>query len=110
MLKKLNNTNSVRMVLSSFDFKILDNSVKFIIDAVKKTGALIKGPVPLPTSIRKLDVLRSPHIYKRSMEHYEKRIYKRLIVIYEVNNDTIDSLIKLEIHNGVDARIKKIKT
>lgn len=104
-----NKENKMQLILSAFDFKILDDSVKYVIDVVKKTGVIVKGPVPLPTSIRKLDVLKSPHIYKRFMEHYEKRIYKRLICIFEVNSKTIDALMKIELHNGVDVSIKQDK-
>jgi small subunit ribosomal protein S10 len=80
--------------------------VKEIVDAAKKTGAQVVGPVPLPTNIQKFCVLRSPHIDKKSREQFEIRTHKRLIDIVEPTQQTVDALMKLELSAGVDVEIK----
>jgi small subunit ribosomal protein S10 len=84
----------------------LDLSVKEIVDAARKTGAQVVGPVPLPTRIQKFCVLRSPHIDKKSREQFEVRTHKRLIDIVEPTQQTVDALMKLELAAGVDVEIK----
>ncbi len=96
----------IRICLKSFDHRLLDQSVKEIVDAAKKTGAQIVGPVPLPTNIQKFCVLRSPHIDKKSREQFEVRTHKRLIDIVEPTQQTVDALMKLELSAGVDVEIK----
>jgi small subunit ribosomal protein S10 len=96
----------IRICLKAFDYRLLDQSVKEIVDAAKKTGAQVVGPVPLPTNIQKFCVLRSPHIDKKSREQFEIRTHKRLIDIVEPTQQTVDALMKLELSAGVDVEIK----
>ena len=96
----------IQICLKAFDYQLLDQSVKEIVDAAKKTGAQIVGPVPLPTNIQKFCVLRSPHIDKKSREQFEIRTHKRLIDIVEPTQQTVDALMKLELSAGVDVEIK----
>ncbi len=96
----------IRICLKAFDHRLLDSSVKEIVEAAKKTGAQVVGPVPLPTNIQKFCVLRSPHIDKKSREQFEIRTHKRLIDIVEPTQQTVDALMKLELSAGVDVEIK----
>ena len=97
----------IRICLKAFDHRLLDQSVKEIVDAAKKTGAQVVGPVPLPTAIQKFCVLRSPHIDKKSREQFEMRTHKRLIDIIDPTPDVMDALMKLELPAGVDVEIKQ---
>jgi len=96
----------IRIKLKAYDHRILDQSVKEIVETAKRTGARVAGPVPLPTRIQKITVLRSPHIDKHSREQFEIRTHKRLIDIYEPTPQTVDELMKLELAAGVDVEIK----
>jgi small subunit ribosomal protein S10 len=96
----------IRIRLKSFDHRLLDQSVKDIIVKAKRTGANVLGPIPLPTKIHKFCVLRSPHVDKRSGEHFEMRIHKRLIDISDYNNETIEELQKLDLPAGIDVEIQ----
>ena len=96
----------VRIKLKSFDHKILDQSAGQIVEAVERTGAVVSGPVPLPTHIQKFSVIRSPFIDKDSQEQFEIRTHKRLIDIVEMTSKTIDSLTRLDLPSGVDIDIK----
>jgi small subunit ribosomal protein S10 len=96
----------IRIVLKAFDSRLLDSAVGSILETVKRTGADIAGPIPLPTKINRFTVLRSPHIDKKSREQFEVRTHKRLIDILEPNNQTGDSLMKLDLPTGVDVKIK----
>jgi small subunit ribosomal protein S10 len=96
----------IRIKLKAYDHRILDQSVKEIVETARRTGARISGPVPLPTRIQKFTVLRSPHIDKHSREQFEIRTHKRLIDIYEPTPQTVDELMKLELAAGVDVEIK----
>jgi small subunit ribosomal protein S10 len=96
----------IRIRLKSFDHRLLDQSVKDIVIKAKRTGAKISGPIPLPTNIHRFCVLRSPHVDKRSREHFEMRIHKRLIDINNYNNDTIEELQKLDLPAGIDVEIQ----
>lgn len=96
----------IRISLRAYDHKILDQSVQEIVDTIKKTGAKLSGPIPLPTKIHKITVLRSPHVDKKSREQFEIRTHKRLIDIVESNPQTVDSLMKLDLAAGVDVDIK----
>jgi len=96
----------IRIRLKSFDHRLLDQSVKDIVIKAKRTGASVSGPIPLPTNIHKFCVLRSPHVDKRSREHFEMRIYKRLMDISDYNNETIDELQKLDLPAGIDVEIQ----
>jgi len=99
-------TQRIRIRLKAYDHKQLDQSVGEIVDTVKRTGARLGGPIPLPTSIRRFTVLRSPHVDKKSREQFEIRTHRRLVDILEPTQQTIDALMKLELSAGVDVEIK----
>ena len=101
-------TPTVRIRLRAYDHRILDTSVAKIVDTVKRTGAKLCGPIPLPTRIRKFCVIRGPTIDKESMEHFEIRTHNRLLDIKEPTNKTIDALMRLDLPSGVDIEIKTI--
>lgn len=96
----------IRIKLKSYDHRILDLTAQQIVDAVEATGAVVSGPVPLPTHIQKFSVIRSPFIDKDSQEQLEIRTHKRLIDIVETTSKTIDSLTKLNVPSGVNIDIK----
>jgi small subunit ribosomal protein S10 len=96
----------LRIKLRAYDHLLLDSSVSEIVQTAKETGAKVSGPIPLPTEINKYTVLRSPHIDKKSREQFEMRTHKRLIDILEPTQQTIDSLMKLDLSSGVDVEIK----
>lgn len=96
----------IRIKLKAYDHKLLDQSVQEIVATAKRTGARVAGPIPLPTSIQKFCVLRSPHIDKKSREQFEIRTHKRLLDILEPTQQTIDALMKLDLSAGVDVEIK----
>ena len=98
----------IRISLRAYDHRLLDQSVQEIVDTVKRTGAKISGPIPLPTKIQKITVLRSPHVDKKSREQFEIRTHKRLIDIFESTPQTGDALSKLDLAAGVDVDIKVI--
>ncbi len=99
-------SQKIRIRLKAYDHRILDQSVEEIVDTARRTGARISGPVPLPTEINKLTVLRSPFIDKKSREQFEVRTHKRLVDILEPTAQTVDALMKLELAAGVDVEIK----
>ena len=92
--------------LNAYDNKILDLSTEEIVNTAKRTGAQVKGPIPLPTRIERYTVLRSPHIDKKSREQFESRTHKRLIDIIEPTPQTVEALMKLDLASGVDIEIK----
>ena len=96
----------VRIKARAYDHKILDQACAKIVDTVKRTGGEVSGPIPLPTEIEKVTILRAVHINKDSREQFEKRTHKRLIVINNPSKETIESLAHLEIPSGVDIQIK----
>jgi small subunit ribosomal protein S10 len=96
----------IRIKLKGYDHKILDLSTVQIVEAVERTGAVVSGPIPLPTRIKKFSVIRSPFIDKDSQEQFEIRTHKRLIDIIETTSKTIDALTKLSLPSGVDIDIK----
>ena len=96
----------IRIVLKAFEHRVLDQSAAQIVETAERTGANISGPVPLPTSIRRFCVIRSPHIDKRSREHFELRTHKRLIDVHEPTSKTIDAMTRLNLPAGVDISIK----
>jgi small subunit ribosomal protein S10 len=96
----------LRIKLRAYDFKLLDRSVGEIVQTAKDTGAKVIGPIPLPTEINKFTVLRSPHKDKKSREQFEMRTHKRLIDILDPTQQTVDSLMKLDLSAGVDVEIK----
>ncbi|NPA52390.1 MAG: 30S ribosomal protein S10 [Aquificae bacterium] len=96
----------IRIKLKAFDHKVLDQSVKQIIDTVKRSGGVIKGPIPLPTQRKIWCVLRSPHKFEQSREHFEMRVHKRLIDIENATPQTIEALMDISLPAGVDVEIK----
>ena len=98
--------NRLRIKFRAYDHNVLDNSVKEIVQTAKDTGAKIVGPIPLPTEINRYTVLRSPHVNKKSREQFEMRTHKRLVDIVEPTQQTVDSLMKLDLSAGVDVEIK----
>ncbi len=97
---------SIRIRLKAFDHRVLDTSTHEIVNTAKRTGAQVRGPIPLPTRIEKFTVLRSPHVNKKSREQFEIRTHKRLIDIVHPTGKTIDALNKLSLPAGVDIKIK----
>ncbi len=99
--------NRIRVKLKAYDHRLIDKSSKDIVDTVKRTGAEISGPVPLPIKINRYTVLKSPHANKKSREQFEIRTHKRLIDILKPTSDTIDSLMKLDLPAGVYVEIEQ---
>jgi small subunit ribosomal protein S10 len=98
--------NRIRIRLKAYDHRVLDDSVRKIVDAAERTGAAVIGPVPLPTRIEKFTVTRSPFIDKDSREQFEIRTHKRLIEVLDPGSKTIENLTKLDLPAGVDIEIK----
>ena len=96
----------IRIILKAFDHRILDLWATQIVEAAERTGAQVAGPVPMPTTIKRFCVIRSPHIYKKSREHFELRTHNRLIDILEPSTKTIDSLTRLNVPAGVHISMK----
>ncbi len=96
----------VRIKIKSFDHRLVDQVVRQIIDAVERTGAIVVGPVPLPTDIEKFCVIRSPNIDKDSREQFEIRTHKRLVDVLQPSSKTIDALSQLDLASGVEIDIK----
>ena len=96
----------IRIRLRAYDHRILDQSVKEIIEVATRTGAKISGPIPLPVRKKRWTVLRSPHVDKKSREQFEIRTHKRVLDIVEPTSKTVDALMKLELPAGVDVEIK----
>ncbi len=97
---------SIRIRLKAFDYRVLDTSTAEIVSTAKRTGAQVRGPIPLPNKIEKYTVLRSPHIDKKSREQFEMRTHKRLMDIVDPTPQTVDALMKLDLAAGVDVEIK----
>ena len=97
---------NIRIRLKAYDHRVLDTSAKEILETAKRTGADVRGPIPLPTRIEKFTVLRSPHIDKKSREQFEIRTHKRLMDIINPTDKTVDALMKLDLAAGVDVQIK----
>lgn len=97
---------TIRITLKAFDHRILDTASAEILNTARRTGASVRGPVPLPNKIKKFSVIRSPHIDKGSQEQFEMRTHKRLLDIIDPTPQTIDALMKLDLAAGVDVEIK----
>ena len=97
---------NIRIRLKSFDHRILDKSTGEILATAKRTGAGVRGPIPLPTRIEKFTVNRSPHVNKKSREQFEIRTHKRMLDIIDPTPQTVDALMKLDLAAGVDVEIK----
>ena len=96
---------SIRIRLKAFDYRVLDASTQEILSTARRTGAQVRGPIPLPNKIEKYTVLRSPHIDKKSREQFEMRTHKRLLDIIDPTPQTVDALMKLDLAAGVDVQI-----
>jgi len=97
---------SIRIRLKAYDHRVLDQSAKEIVNTAQRTGAQVRGPIPLPTRIEKFTVLRSPHIDKKSREQFEIKTHKRVLDIVEPTQQTVDALMKLDLAAGVNVEIK----
>lgn len=98
----------IRLKLKAYDHRVLDRSVASIVEAVKRTGAELIGPMPLPTKIKRYTVLRSPHVNKDSREQFEIRVHARVIDIIAATSDTVDSLMKLDLAPEVDVEVRSM--
>ena len=96
----------IRIRMEAFDHEVLDRTAREIVDTAQRTGAMVHGPIPLPTRIERYTVLRSPHIDRKSREQFEIRTHKRLIDILSPTPKTIDQLMRLDLPAGVDIEIK----
>lgn len=99
-------SQKIRIKLKSYDFNLVDKSAEKIVKTVKSTGAIVSGPIPLPTEKRIFTVLRSPHANKKAREQFQLCSYKRLMDIHQSSAKTVDALMKLELPSGVDVEIK----
>ena len=99
-------SQKIRIKLKSYDHNLVDKPAEKIVKTVKSTGAVVNGPIPLPTNKRIYTVLRSPHVNKKSREQFQLSNYKRLLDIYSSSSKTIDALMKLELPSGVEVEIK----
>ncbi len=105
MAAVVSNDQRIRIKLKSFDYRLIDESTKEIVTTAKSTGAVVRGPIPLPTHIERYTVLISPHVNKDARDQYEIRTHKRLVDIVQPSQKTIDSLMKLDLAAGVDVQI-----
>ncbi len=96
----------IRIRLKAFDHRLIDRSAVEIVDTAKRTGAIVRGPIPLPTKIERFTVNRSPHVDKKSRDQFEIRTHKRIMDIIEPTDRTVDALMKLDLAAGVDVEIK----
>ena len=99
-------SQNIRIRLKAFDHRVLDQTTMEIVSTAKRTGANVKGPIPLPTTIEKFTILKSPHVDKKSRDQLELRTHKRMMDITEWTPQTVDALQKLELAAGVDIEIK----
>jgi small subunit ribosomal protein S10 len=97
---------NIRIRLKAFDYRLIDNSAREIVETAKRTGAQVRGPIPLPTKKERFTVLISPHVNKDARDQYELRTHKRLMDILDPTDKTVDALMKLELPAGVDVQIK----
>ena len=104
--RKKKNTQNIRIRLKTFDHKLIDASSKEILETVKRTGARVIGPIPLPTKKERFTILVSPHVDKDARDQYEIRTHKRLMDIIEPTDKTVDALMKLDLAAGVDVQIE----
>jgi small subunit ribosomal protein S10 len=96
----------IRIKLKAFDHRMIDRSASEIVDTAKRTGAIVKGPIPLPTRIERFTLLSSPHVNKKARDQYEIRTHKRIMDIVDPTEKTVDALMKLDLAAGVDVEIK----
>ena len=96
----------IRIKLKGYEHNLVDQSAERIVETAKRTNARVSGPIPLPTEKEIVTILRSPHKYKDSREQFERRTHKRLIDVYNINQKTVDAMMKLDVPAGVDIEIK----
>ena len=96
----------IRIRLKAFDYKLIDQSALEIVETARRTGAVVRGPVPLPTRFRRFDILSSPHVNKTARDQFELRTHQRLMDIVDPTEKTVDALMKLDLPAGVDVEIK----
>ncbi len=108
MVKKSENATNqnIRIKLKAFDHKLIDQSAVEIVETAKRTGARVKGPIPLPTKMERFTILISPHVDKDARDQYEIRTHKRIMDILDPTDKTVDALMKLDLAAGVDVQIK----
>jgi len=99
-------TEKIRIRLKAFDYRLIDQSAMEIVETAKRTGAVVRGPIPLPTRIQRFDLLRSPHVNKTSRDQLEMRTHIRLMDIIDPTDKTVDALMKLDLPAGVDVALK----
>lgn len=99
-------SQNIRIRLKAFDHRVLDNSTREIVSTAKRTGAVVRGPIPLPTRIERFTVLRGPHVNKKSRDQFEIRTHKRVLDIVDPTPQTVDALMKLDLASGVDVEIR----
>jgi small subunit ribosomal protein S10 len=99
-------SQNIRIRLKAFDHRVLDQSTSEIVNTARRTGAQVRGPIPLPTRIERFTVNRSPHVDKKSREQFEIRTHKRVLDIIDPTPQTVDALMKLDLASGVDVEIK----
>jgi ribosomal protein S10 len=99
-------SQTIRIRLKAFDHRLIDRSTREIVETAKRTGAQVKGPIPLPTKIEKFTILVSPHVNKDARDQYEIRTHKRILDIVDPTPQTVDALMKLDLAAGVDVEIK----
>ncbi|MEO0079861.1 MAG: 30S ribosomal protein S10 [candidate division WOR-3 bacterium] len=105
-MSTIRSAKKIRIKLKAYDHRVLDQSARDIVDVARRTGALVAGPVPLPTKRTLFTVLRSPHVDKKSREQFELRVHKRLIELSNATAEMVDALMKLEVPAGVEVEIK----
>ncbi|WP_100623312.1 30S ribosomal protein S10 [Candidatus Coxiella mudrowiae] len=105
MAAVFSNNQRIRIRLKAFDHRLIDRSTREIVETARRTGAIIKGPIPLPTKIERYTVLISPHVDKDARDQYEIRTHKRLVDIVQPTDKTVDALMKLDLAAGVDVQI-----
>ena len=106
MATQVQHKQRIRIILKAFDHRLLDQSAEQLVETAERAGAQVAGPIPLPTSIKRFCVIRSPHVDKNSREHFELRTHKRLIDILDPTSKTIDALTRLNLPAGIDVSIK----
>jgi small subunit ribosomal protein S10 len=99
-------SQKIRIRLKAFDNRMIDKSAQEIVDTAKRTGAVVRGPIPLPTRIERFTLLRSPHVNKKARDQFEVRTHKRIMDIVEPTDKTVDALMRLDLAAGVDVEIK----
>ena len=98
-------SQKIRIRLKAFDYRLIDQSAQEIVETAKRTGAVVRGPVPLPTRVERFDILRSPHVDKTSRDQFEMRTHQRLMDIVDPTDKTVDALMRLDLPAGVDVEI-----